>query len=548
MKLRWIIGSLWVLGAAQALALDDRADLNLVNKLRDEEVSRSNVMDTLSSLTDEIGPRLTGSPGLKKAGEWSKNKLAEWGLQNAHTESFAPFGRGWTLQHSSLRMLTPAVADLVAIPKAWTPGTDGLKQGKVVYAKLESEEDFAKWKGKLAGVILLRDPPHISKPHLKGDAARLSNEELLDLSKVELDAVPPRSARMAEYAKQYRLEKKLKPFLMEEKVLAVLSVSPGEDGTIFVQGGGSWKKDEPTGPPNLVVQAEAYNRLFRLVEKKQDVQLEVNVQAAFNEEDPDSAINVLADIPGSDKKDEIVMLGAHLDSWHGGTGATDNGAGVSVAMEAVRLLKAIGFKPRRTIRIGLWGGEEQGLLGSRAYANKWVASRPEPVSAKDKDEPPFLRKPGWPISLKPLHGKISAYFNLDNGTGKIRGVFTEGNVAVKPVFDAWLLPFHDLGATTNTLRKTGGTDHQSFDAVGVPAFQFIQDELDYDTRTHHTNIDVYDKAQKGDLMQAAIVMASFVAHAANRDEMLPRKPMPQEPARDEKSDAGKEGAVAQPPH
>lgn len=544
MKSSWIIGGALLLAAAPVFALEDRADLNLVNKLRDEETSRSKVMDTLGVLTDEIGPRLTGSPGLKKAGEWSRNKLAEWGLQNAHIESFAPFGRGWTLEHASLRMLSPTVTDLVAIPKAWTPGTDGVKQGKVVYAKLESEEDFAKWKGKLAGVILLRDAPHSVKPHLKPDAERISDAEMQDLSKLELDAIPPRAGRMAEFGKLYKFEKKLQPFLREEKVLAVLSVSKGEDGTIFVQSGGSWKKDELAGPPALVVQAEAYNRLFRLVEKKKDVQLEVNVQASFTEDDPQAAINVLAEIPGSDKKDEVVMLGAHLDSWHAGTGATDNGAGVAVMMEAMRLLKSINFKPRRTIRIGLWGGEEQGLLGSKDYVSKWIASRPESSDPKDKELPPFLRKPGGPISVKPMHGKVSAYFNLDNGTGKIRGIYTEGNAAVKPVFDAWLLPFHDLGATLSSPRKTFGTDHQSFDSVGVPAFQFIQDELDYDTRTHHTNIDVFDKAVKGDLMQASIVMASFVAHAANRDEMLPRKPMPQDMPRGGASEvAEKESAT-----
>jgi hypothetical protein len=545
MKLCWIFTGTLLLGAAQAMAVEDRADLNLVNKLREEEASRSAVMEILAELTDEIGPRLTASPGLKKAGEWSKSKLAAWGLQNVHTESFAPFGRGWAMQHASLRMLSPNQVDLVAIPKAWTPGTDGPRQGKVVYAKLESDEDLAKWRGKLAGAIVLTDAPHVSKPHLKGDAARLSNEELLELSKIELDAVSPRAARMAKFGKQYKFEKKLKPFLVEEKVLAVLSVSPGEDGTIFVAGGGSWKKDEPIGPPSLVVQTEAYNRLWRLAEKKKDVQLEVDVKAGFIEEDPESVINVLADIPGSDKKDEIVMLGAHLDSWHGGTGATDNGAGVSVAMEAVRLLKAIGFKPRRTIRIGLWGGEEQGLLGSKAYASKWIASRPEP-DPKDKDTPPFMRKPGWPITPKPMHGKLAVYFNLDNGSGKIRGVFTEGNVAVKPVFDAWLQPFHDFGAATNSLRGTYGTDHQSFDSVGIPAFQFIQDELDYDSRTHHSNIDVFDKAQKGDLMQAAIIMASFVAHSANRDEMLPRKPMPQQPTA--KAEGEKDAANEAAPH
>ena len=544
MKSSWIVSGVLLLIAAPVFALEDRADLNLVNKLRDEGSNRSKVMETVGVLTDEIGPRLTGSPGMKKAGEWSRNKLAEWGLQNARTESFAPFGRGWVLEHTSMRMISPVITDIQAIPKAWTPGTDGVKQGRVVYAKLETDEDFAKWKGKLAGVILLRDPPHVFKPHFKPDAERRSAAELEELSKLELDAVSPRANRMAEFGKIYKLEKKLQPFLREEKVLAVLSVSKGEDGTIFVQGGGSWKKDEAVGPPALVVQAEAYNRLYRLVEKKKDVQLELNVRANFTEEDPAAAINVLAEIPGSDKKDEVVMLGAHLDSWHGATGATDNAAGVAVMMEAVRLLKVIGFKPRRTIRIALWGGEEQGLLGSKDYVNKWIASRPESTDPKDKDVPPFMRKPSGPLSIKPMHGKVSAYFNLDNGTGKIRGIFTEGNAALKPIFDAWMLPFHDLGATHSSPRKSFGTDHQSFDSVGVPGFQFIQDEIDYSTRTHHTNVDGLDKVIKGDLMQASIVTASFVAHAANRNELLPRKPMPQDPPKGEAGEAaGSHGHV-----
>lgn len=531
-----LVLSLILIGASHASLAEERADLALITKLRDEGANRSKVMETLAVLTDEIGPRLTGSPGLKKAGGWSKDKLAEWGLQNAHVESFAPFGRSWTLEKTALRMLAPSGLDLVAIPKAWTPGTDGAQRGKAVYAKLESDEDLAKWKGKLAGAILLLDAPHASKPHLKADAARYTNEQLSDLQQIDMDAAPPRMADMAAFAKQREFRKKLLPYLVEEKVLATLNVSKGEDGTIFVQGGGSYKKEEPTGPPNLVVMTESYNRLYRLIAKKKDVQLEVEVKVNFTDEDPDASINVLAEIPGSDKKDEFVMLGAHLDSWHGATGATDNAAGVAVAMEAVRMLKAIGFKPRRTIRIALWGGEEQGLLGSKAYVKKWLAARPDVTDPKEKDLPSWQQKATWPLTTKPMHGKVSAYFNLDNGGGKIRGIYAENNSSAKPIFDAWLAPFSDLGATATTLRKTGGTDHMSFDGVGVPGFQFIQDEMDYMTRTHHTNMDLYDKVVKGDMMQASMIMASFVAHTANRDELLPRKPMPQEPAKEDKKD------------
>ncbi len=518
----------------QGAAAEDKADLNLVNKLRDEGINRSKVMETLSVLTDEIGPRLTGSPGLKKASEWTRAKLSEWGLQNSHAENFGPFGRGWTLEHSSLRMLSPLQVDLHAIPKAWTPGTNGLQRAKVVYAKIETEEDIAKWKGKLAGAIVLRDALRPTKLHFKPDATRISEQEMAETLKMELAAPPTGRVRdFAKILKQRELEKKLYPFFIEEKVVATLNGSHGDDGAIFVQGGGSYKTGESPGVPNLVLEAETYNRLFRLVEKKKDVTLELDVKVAFNAEDPDAVVNVLADMPGSDKKDEIVMLGGHLDSWHGGTGATDNAAGVAVAMEAMRILKAVGFKPRRTIRIGLWGGEEQGLLGSRAFVKKWLASRPEQLDPKQKDLPSFLQKPAGPLSFKPLHGKVSAYYNLDGGSGKIRGVYGEGNVAIKPIFEAWLAPFQDMGAGNVTMQKTMGTDHQSFDNVGVPGFQFIQDELDYFSRTHHSNLDVYDKVQKGDMMQAAIIMASFVAHTANRDDMLPRKPLPQDPPKAE---------------
>lgn len=529
-----LVCSLFVSATLPALAYDDKADLMLINKIRDEGTNRSKVMETLSVLTDEIGPRLTGSPALKKAGDWSKSQLTEWGLSNAQTVSIAPFGRSWTLEKSSLRMTAPGKLELVAIPKAWTPGTDGLKKAKAIYAKLENDDDLAKWKGKLAGVILLRDPAMATKPHFTADAKRHSEQDLHEIADLNFEA-PAANTRppmdMAEIAKRQAFGKKLVGYLLEEKVLATINASRGDDGTIFVQGGGSYKKDEPTGPTALVMTAEHYNRVFRLLEKKKDVDMEIEVAVNFGDEDPDNSINVFADIPGTDKKDEIVMLGGHLDSWHAGTGATDNAAGVAVAMEAVRLLKAINFKPRRTIRIALWGGEEQGLLGSRDFIKKNLAERAPSSDAKDKDVPEFMRRPTGPLQTKALHGKISAYYNLDNGAGKIRGIYAENNAAAKAIFDTWLAPFHDLGAKTSTMRKTGSTDHVSFDAVGVPGFQFIQEPMDYFTRTHHTNIDVYDKVQKSDMMQAAMIMASFVAHTANRDDMFPRKPMPPEPVK-----------------
>jgi len=535
-----VIAVLPFVPAYAASASEEKVDLDLITRLRDEALSRPQAQEYLAALSDEIGPRLTGSPGLKKAADWSQQQFRLWGLQNVHAESFAPFGRSWTLEKASLRMLSPSPLDLIAIPKAWTPGTDGVQRGRVVYARLTTDEDLAKWKGKLAGAIVLLDEPLTVKPHMTADAQRYSGAELDELGMTDLDATPARRPDVAAYLKQQQFHRKLFAYLLDEKVLAILNVSRGEDGTVFVQGGGSYKPDEPVGPPNLVVAAESYNRLYRLVEKKIAVELELDVAVRFGDEDPAASVNVLADLPGSDKKDEIVMLGAHLDSWHGATGATDNAAGVAVMMEAMRLLKETGFQPRRTIRIALWGGEEQGLLGSRAYVQRWIAARPESADPKDKELPFYLRKPGGPLNIKAMHGKITAYFNLDNGGGKIRGIYAENNAAIKPVFDAWLAPFRDLGATTVTLRKTGSTDHVSFDSVGVPGFQFIQDRMDYMSRTHHSNMDVYDKVQKSDLTQAALIMASFVAHAANRNDMLPRKPMPKNPAKEDKKDSSKD--------
>ena len=512
----------------QLAQAEEKVDLNLVNQLRDEGIHRSQAMNLVTQLTDDIGARLTGSPGMKKAAQWSAKQLSDWGLQKVHTETF-PFGRGWQYQRAELRMLAPQALELYALPKAWTSGTNGPVRGQAIFAKLESDEDLDKWRGKLAGKIVLRRSPHPFKPHFKPDANRYSNEELQKLT--EIDLAPSQSLRgdPARFAKRYFFGKKLNEFLLQEKVLATLDVSPGEDGTIFVQGGGGYQTDDPLAAPALVVATEQYNRLVRLLEKKQPVELELNIAAQFLPEDPQAAVNVLADMPGTDKKDEVVMLGAHLDSWHGAVGATDNAAGVAIVMEAVRLLKKVGFVPRRTIRIGLWGGEEQDLLGSYAHVGQWIAKRPEPQEPQEKRVPQSLRKPTGPYRYLPLHGKLSVYFNIDNGAGKIRGIWAEGNAAIKPIFAAWLTPFHDLGATTVTLRKTRGTDHISFDQVGVPGFQFIQDELDYDLRTHHTNMDVPEKVLEADLKQAAIIVASFVAHAANRDQMLPRKPLPPDP-------------------
>jgi len=523
----------WPVRAAAAPPPPENVDLEMVTRIRDEAFNRSKAFETLSRLCDGIGPRVTGSPSYRRAAEWAKAEFEKAGLTNARIETFAPFGRGWVLDSASVRMLSPATAILPALPKAWTPGTDGPRKGKAVLAKIETQEDLDKWKGKLEGrVLLLGDAPEMKAPG-KADVSRYDDKGLDEIWRYEPGGGRYRRtpADRERILKQRAFRKKLDAFLVAEKVAAVLEPSRGDYGTIWVQGGGSWKADEPVPAPTLVLGAEAYGRVVRLLERKEEVEIEVDVNARFTDEDPRAASNVLAEIPGTDKalKDQVVMIGAHLDSWQGGTGAADNGVGAATAIEVMRILKALNVAPRRTIRVALWGGEEQGLLGSRAWVSKELASRPEPTDPKEKDVPEFLRTPAGPLTFKPAYGKFAGYFNVDNGAGKIRGIYAQDNAAVEPVFEAWLAPFRDLGATTVTMRRTGGTDHQSFDAVGLPGFQFIQDELDYETRAHHSNMDVVERVPKADLMQIAAVWASFAYHAAQRDQMLPRRPLPPEP-------------------
>lgn len=512
---------------APRVPAEERVDLDMVTRIRQEGFRNSKVMEIASALIDGIGARLTGSPGMKKSNEWTRDKLAEWGLANAHLESY-PFGRGWSYESVSVRMLAPTVSPLYALPKAWSPGTNGPVRGRVVLARLSTKEDLEKQKGKLKGLIVLTDEMREVKPQEKPALERYDEKELDELERYEIpSARSPFSPE--EFRRRREFRRALNVFLEEEKPLAVIDAGRLDGGLFHVQGGGSWRKGEPVGVPALVLAVEHYGRIARLLERKEPVELELDVKARFHDDDP-LAYNTVAEIPGSDKNGEIVMLGAHMDSWHGATGATDNAAGVAAAMEAVRILKAIGAKPRRTIRIALWSGEEQGLFGSEKYVLEHFASKPMPADPKERENFSLRRSPG-PLTLKPEHAKLSAYFNMDNGTGKIRGIYAQENAAVVPIFEAWLEPVKDLGATTVTMRNTRGTDHESFDAVGLPAFQFIQDQIEYDTRTHHTNQDVYERLQRDDLMQASVVFATFVWQAAMRDAKLPRKPMPKEEPR-----------------
>ncbi len=494
----------------------DPVDLVMVTRIREEGLKRSQVMETVQELTDVIGPRLTGSPQMKRANEWTRERLAGWGLANAHVESWGPFGRGWSYERSSVTMVSPQVVPLIALPKAWTPGTPGPVRGKAKRVRIGTKSDFDRHKGKLAGLVLFLSAPRTLRAPERPLFNRYSEDDLQSLSHFDVGAAADNDGDEPRRSRR-RFQRDLAEFLAAEKALATMEASEREGTLVRVMGGGSRDTEGQPGVPALVMAAEHYNRVLRLIDKKQEVQLELDVKATFHDGD-ESSSNTFAEIPGT--TDEVVMAGAHLDSWHAGTGATDNAAGSAVVMEAVRILKALEVKPRRTIRVALWSGEEQGLLGSRAYVERHFAARSDAEEARRSKEG---RRPRGALTIKPEHAKLSAYFNVDNGTGRIRGIYTQQNAAAAPLFEAWLEPLRDLGATTVTNRNTGGTDHLSFDEVGLPGFQFIQDQADYSTRTHHTNLDVYDRLQKEDLMQASVVLASFLYEAAQREERFPRK-------------------------
>jgi carboxypeptidase Q len=503
----------------------EKVDLETITKIRYEGFRNSKVMELASGLMDQIGPRLTGSPNMKRANEWTRDKLTEFGLVNAHLEPWSPFGRGWANEYVNVRMVSPDVAPLLAYAKAWTPGTNGVVRGQVVRVNIRTPQDLPKYKGKLAGkIVLFGDDPEV-KPSVEPLFERYTDKTLADVANYQVPSERDAN-RFREFQRRARFLRTLNKFFDEEKPLAVIDHSRGAigGGTVFVQQGGSYKVGETAGTPQLTMAQEHWDRIARILAAKKDVELELNVKNNFFD-DSGTQWDTIAEIPGTDKKDELVMLGAHLDSWHSGTGATDNGAGTIVMMEAVRILKSLGIKPRRTIRIGLWSGEEQGLLGSQWYVANHFGTRPPSTDPERKGDPTIIRRETGPITVKPEQSKVSVYFNVDNGTGKLRGVYLQENAAAQPIFEAWMKPFQDLGMDTLTMRNTGGTDHLSFDAVGIPGFQFIQDPIEYDTRTHHSNMDVYDRLQPEDLKQAAVIVASFVYLAAQRDQMFPRKPI-----------------------
>ncbi|MEZ5964783.1 MAG: M28 family peptidase [Planctomycetota bacterium] len=509
--------------AATQEPIDDKA----VEILRQQGLEHGQVMEHLSWMCDVHGPRLTGSPNLHRAQDWAMATFSGWGLANVHAEEWGPFGRGWQCEHVCVEVVGDNPWPVIAYPKAWCGSLPGRVEADVVLIGDVGADDLAglDLEGK---VVLIETPREVSEP-FDGPAKRFDAEALLTMADRAEAPRPagsgrPRNDFRAGFQRRMAMMRKL----FEKKPLALIDRSfKGDYGTVFVQGADLpmgddgqrvrvQDRDAPAALPQFTIAVEHYNRMCRILKKGLPVRMAIELRTRFFDQGLMER-NVVAELPGSDPEigDEVVMLGAHFDSWHTGTGATDNGCGSAVVMEAMRLLTVLqkerGQAPRRTIRAALWSGEEQGLLGSRAYVRSHFANvqRGQPVT-----------------DLTPEHAKFAGYFNLDNGTGRIRGVYQQGNAEVGPIFAAWLRPFHDLDAHTLTLNDTGGTDHQAFDAAGLPGFQFIQDPVAYNTRTHHSNMDNWDHAVASDLQQAATIMASFAWHCAQRDAKLPRKALP----------------------
>lgn len=483
----------------------DKADIAAVNKIKEEGLKNSKVMNFAFYLTDVSGSRLTGSPGYLRAANWAKAELMKMGLVNADLEPWGDFGRGWQQEKCYLAMTAPYYQPLIAVPRAWTGSTPGKKPLKeeIVLIKAKDTVELLQYAGKLKGKIVMQWTASTVKPSFEADGTRFADSVLERMANAKLQ--PPSQGQgqgrpQGQQGGAFANQRRMTEMINAEQPALILSMNQrGTDGTIFVSSGGSFAKDAAIAPASVALSSDDFLRIQRMLEAGTPVTLEADVKTQFFTDDL-KGYNVVAEIPGTDPvlKDEVVMLGGHLDSWHAATGATDNAAGCSVMMEVVRILQATGLKPRRTIRIALWGGEEQGLIGSRNYVTNHFTD-------------------------SVARSKVSAYYNLDNGTGKVRGIYSQSNPNVRELFTAWLEPFHDMGAKTVTISNTGGTDHQSFDRLGIPGFQFIQDPIEYDTRTHHTNMDTYDHLVADDLKQASVVIASFVYHTAQREERLPRK-------------------------
>jgi hypothetical protein len=526
-------GAALAIAATLPLAATEKIDYDALNKIKQQGLvaANSQVMDVASWLTDVHGPRLTGSPNVHKAGEWAVAKLQEWGLTNVALEPWTDPGNafpyGWTNDKFYMAAVAPQAFPIPGTPIAWTPGTSGLVRGDVVLVPETTPEDLQKYAGKLKGKwILTQAAPDVAAywtpPATRQTPEELERMELATPPGPEFGVANPNAAGRGNGGRggggQGGFDRNA--WFKSEGAAGLLSTAPRGHG-IYTIGGGDRTTDGSNAIPRIAIPAEQYGRLARMAAKNIPVTIEADVKNTYTPTPP--MFNVVGEIRGTEKADEVVMLGAHFDSWHASTGATDNAAGSAAMMEAMRILKQSGVTLRRTVRIGLWTGEEQGLIGSRDYVRAHFGAC--------NDAPAAQRGGGRGgcqsgYTLKPEQAKLAGYFNIDNGTGAIRGVYLQGNDAVAPIFREWMEPFRSIGMTSLTIRNTGGTDHQSFDAIGLPGFQFIQDEVEYDTMTHHTNLDSYERLQPTDMMRNATIAAAFAYLTANRDEKLPRKAFP----------------------
>ncbi|MEP6884150.1 MAG: M20/M25/M40 family metallo-hydrolase [Gammaproteobacteria bacterium] len=494
-----------------------------VNRIADAAFNHGEVVDIAAYLADQIGGRLTNSPAMRRAERWASDQFRSWGLKDVRADGFN-FGRGWWVEFSRVRMTVPRALELRGIPIAWTPATNGALNASVIVAPMITDKDFAEWKGKLKGKMVLVTWPGPAKDDVEIPFQRLNDADLVKLDKYQQPTFDPEAQKKR--IDQFRFRTKLDGFLAEEGAVAWIQMSRTDGGVVHGEGYG-YQVGKTPQLPGLEIAAEDYRRLARLA-KIGDVQLEIDSRVHFEDADH-NAYNILADLPGSDPAAGYVMAGAHLDSWIAADGAADNGAGSAVVMEAARILASIGAHPRRTIRFVLWAGEEQGLLGSNAYVEKYLARRPPNTDPAFADLPPYFSLDNYPVQTLSGFSQLDAYFNIDNGSGKIRGIYTEGNFAVVPLFREWLAPFASLGAAAVVAEPTGATDHVFLSRLGLPAFQFIQDPLDYETRVHHSDLDTFDHLRPEDLRQAAVVLASVLMDAANIEKPLPRKVLPTQP-------------------
>jgi carboxypeptidase Q len=507
--------------AVASVCAEEPVDLDMVTKIRDEGFNRSEVMESLRVLTDEIGPRLTASPGMRAASKWSVERLKSWGIDNVYLESFE-FGRGWSTTHTDIQMTSPRQKQLHGLSVEWHAGTGGVLEGEVIHAPIRSIDDFEKWRGKLKGKMVLLDdmgPPRQAndKVFSQYDDAQLDERAKF---KIPVGDRPPRDS----WIEHFEFTQALSPFLVDEGAL-VLVRKNDRDGMAISNLGYQYYVGETPEIPSVVLAADHYERLLRLADNGNAVRLSVDVEVTYYDDDH-KGYSTIAEIPGAGRNPEIVMAGAHIDSHATGDGAADNAAGVAVVMEAMRILKALGVQAKRSIRIGLWSGEEQEYYGSGQHVRNNFGHYPRRPEAVFKYVGDFsaadLTKP---IVKESDYHRLSVYFNLDNGAGRIRGIHAEGNAAVRPIFESWFEPFHDLSATRVSLNSSRNTDHESFQLIGLPGYQFIQDRTGAD-RGGHAQLDLYDEIYEKDLKQSSVILASFLYHAAMRDERIPRKPEP----------------------